>query len=89
MESILNPNPEIVVALNIGTNKVIAMVGKKNILGKMEILGYGKASCDGVMRGVVTNIEKHQKQFAMRWIWLKRNPNKKFNLFLLELPVTI
>lgn len=61
MESILNPNPEIVVALNIGTNKVIAMVGKKNILGKMEILGYGKASCDGVMRGVVTNIEKTSK----------------------------
>jgi cell division protein FtsA len=61
MESILNPNPEIVVALNIGSNKVLAMVGRKNILGKMEILGYGKAACEGVTRGVVTNIDKTAK----------------------------
>ena len=61
METILNPNPEIVVALNIGSNKVLAIVGKKNILGKMEILGSGKAPCDGVVRGVVTNIDKTAK----------------------------
>ena len=61
METTLNPNPEIVVALNIGSNKVLAIVGKKNILGKMEILGSGKAPCDGVVRGVVTNIDKTAK----------------------------
>ncbi len=61
MEAILNPNPEIVVALNVGSNKVMAMVGRKNILGKLEILGYGKAPCEGVSRGVVNNLEKTSK----------------------------
>src|SRR6185436_16536640 len=61
MESILNPNPEIIVALNIGSNKILAMVGRKNILGKIEILGYGRSVCEGATRGVVTNIDKTAK----------------------------
>ena len=49
---------EIVVGLDIGTTKICAIVGTKNEFGKLEILGVGKAVSDGVIRGMVTNIDK-------------------------------
>lgn len=51
-------NSEIVVALDIGTTKVCAIAGKMNEYGKIEILGIGKVESPGVLRGVVSNIEK-------------------------------
>lgn len=49
---------KIVVGLDIGTTKIVVIVGKKNEFGKLEILGMGKAVSEGVIRGMVTNIEK-------------------------------
>ena len=49
---------KIIVGLDIGTTKICAIVGKKNEYGKLEILGMGKAVSDGVIRGIVTNIDK-------------------------------
>ncbi len=46
----------IAVGLDIGTTKIVAMVGRKNEYGKVEILGIGKAKSLGVHRGVVNNI---------------------------------
>lgn len=46
----------IAVGLDIGTTKIVAMIGKKNEYGKMEILGVGKSKSLGVHRGVVNNI---------------------------------
>jgi cell division protein FtsA len=49
---------DIVVGLDIGTTKIVAMVGRKNEHGKLEILGMGRSDSLGVTRGVVANIEK-------------------------------
>ena len=46
----------IAVGLDLGTTKIVAMIGKKNEYGKLEILGIGKAKSIGVSRGVVNNI---------------------------------
>src|SRR5690554_6538069 len=46
----------IAVGLDIGTTKIVAMVGKRNEYGKLEILGIGNAKSSGVKRGVVHNI---------------------------------
>jgi len=46
----------IAVGLDIGTTKIVAMIGCYNEYGKMEILGIGKAKSLGVHRGVVNNI---------------------------------
>ncbi|MBP9848490.1 MAG: cell division protein FtsA [Flavobacterium sp.] len=46
----------IAVGLDIGTTKIVAMIGKKNEYGKLEILGVGKSKSLGVHRGVVNNI---------------------------------
>ncbi|ASV31150.1 cell division protein FtsA [Maribacter cobaltidurans] len=44
------------VGLDIGTTKIVAIIGKKNEYGKIEILGIGKSKSLGVHRGVVNNI---------------------------------
>ncbi len=44
------------VGLDIGTTKIVAIVGRKNEHDKVEILGVGKAKSLGVHRGVVSNI---------------------------------
>ncbi|WP_224488916.1 cell division protein FtsA [Robertkochia flava] len=44
------------VGLDIGTTKIVAMIGRKNDYGKVEILGIGKSKSLGVHRGVVNNI---------------------------------
>ncbi|MBB6612036.1 cell division protein FtsA [Pontibacter sp. Tf4] len=51
-------NDKIVVGLDIGTTKVCALVGRRNEFGKLEILGMGKAASEGVVRGMVSNIDK-------------------------------
>lgn len=49
---------EIVVGLDIGTTKIVVIVGRKNEHGKLEVLGMGKSESIGVSRGVVSNIDK-------------------------------
>ena len=44
------------VGLDIGTTKIVAMIGRKNQYGKLETVGVGKAKSLGVHRGVVNNI---------------------------------
>lgn len=46
----------IAVGLDIGTTKIVAMVGKKDAYNKLEVLGMGRAKSLGVHRGVVNNI---------------------------------
>ena len=47
---------KIAVGLDIGTTKIVAMIGKYNEYDKLEILGLGKSKSLGVHRGVVNNI---------------------------------
>ncbi len=49
---------KIVVGLDIGTTKICVIVGRRNEYGKLEVMGMGKAVSDGVVRGIVTNIDK-------------------------------
>ena len=47
---------KIAVGLDIGTTKIVVMVGQKNEFNKVDILGIGKSKSLGVHRGVVNNI---------------------------------
>ncbi len=49
-------SPEIVVGLDLGSTKVTAVVGEVDNDG-IEILGVGNATCRGLRKGVVANIE--------------------------------
>lgn len=54
----MNSKEKIVAAIDIGTTKIVAIIGRKNEKGKIEILGYGNTPSTGVKRGVVLNIEQ-------------------------------
>jgi cell division protein FtsA len=54
----MSSKEQYVAAIDIGTTKIVAIVGKKNENGKIEILGISKAPSRGVKRGVVQNIEE-------------------------------
>lgn len=54
----MSKGPEYIAAIDIGTTKIVAIVGRKNPSGKLEVLGMGKAPSKGVKRGVVLNIEE-------------------------------
>ena len=45
------------VGLDIGTSKVVAIVGKSTDDGQVEIVGIGSHASRGLKRGVVVNIE--------------------------------
>jgi hypothetical protein len=67
---------EIAVGLDIGTTKIVSIVGRKNELGKLDILGFGKAKSLGVQRGVVSNYSDYKLysvcfKRGRRGLWIK------------------
>ncbi len=50
-------NENIISAIDIGTTKIVAIIGKLNANNKLEILGIGESLSHGVKRGAVINIE--------------------------------
>ncbi len=48
----------LIVGLDIGTSKVLAIVGEVNGDGDVEIIGYGHHPATGMRKGVVANIEE-------------------------------
>jgi cell division protein FtsA len=46
-----------IVGLDIGTSKVVAIVGKRKMDGTIEVVGIGSHPSKGLKRGVVVNIE--------------------------------
>lgn len=61
-EETYDDGPEIVVGLDIGTTKVVAVVGQRDEqTGLVKILGYGKTESVGVVKGSVRNIDQTTK----------------------------
>lgn len=70
----------IIVGLDIGTTKVVAIAGRKNEFGKLEILGFGKADSAGVSHGVVLNIEQCIRSIEQAIDkCIQSNPNLEIN----------
>ena len=51
-------NDQIVAAVDIGTTKIVALVGRINENNRLEVLGISKTVSKGVKRGVVLNIDE-------------------------------
>lgn len=80
MELNTKEQKELIVALDIGTTKVCAIAGRRNEHGKLEVLGIGKVASTGVIRGVVTNIEKTVKAIADAVALAERQASTKFRV---------
>lgn len=63
-ESLINNNSPVVVALDIGTTKIVTLVGIQNQYGKIEILAEETVPSIGVMNGGVVNIQEASKRIA-------------------------
>ncbi len=48
---------KMIVGLDIGTSKVVAIVGELTANGEVEIVGLGSSRSRGLKKGVVVNIE--------------------------------
>jgi cell division protein FtsA len=51
------PEKNLIVGLDIGTSKVVALVGEISPTGELEIIGIGSQPSKGLKKGVVINIE--------------------------------
>ena len=54
----MSHNENLIAAIDIGTTKVVAIIGKRKENGKIEILGISKTPSTGIKRGVVQNIDE-------------------------------
>jgi len=61
-------NEHIVAALDIGTTKIVALVGEMDEHGDLYVVGHGQAPADGLRRGVVVDMDKtvHSIQCAIK-----------------------
>ena len=48
----------IIAAIDVGTTKIVALVGQKDSEGHIEVIDYGRTESKGVRRGAVLNIEE-------------------------------
>jgi cell division protein FtsA len=78
-DSNFNSN-EVIVALDIGTTKICAIAGRRDKHGKIEVLGFGKVASEGVLRGVVSNIEKTVKAISEAVAMAQRTAGKEFKV---------
>lgn len=72
-----NHNP-LVIALDIGTTKVCAIAGRRSEHGRVEVLGIGKVESVGVLRGVVSNIEKTVRAITEASSHVRRSSKQDF-----------
>jgi len=54
----IQKQPTFVVGLDIGTTKIVTIVGLQTDEGKIDVLGYGKGDSTGVQHGLIFNINK-------------------------------
>ena len=51
-------NKDLLVGLDIGTSKVVAIVAELHADGEIEVIGTGQYESNGLKKGVVVDIEK-------------------------------
>ncbi len=54
--SVMDTN-KVVAAVDVGTSKVVVVIGRLNQHKQVELIGWGKSSARGLVRGEVSNIE--------------------------------
>ncbi len=54
----MNNESNLIAAIDIGTTKIVAVVGQKDNNGRLQIVGIEKVPSTGVKRGVILNIEE-------------------------------
>jgi len=72
-------NNEFIVALDIGTTKVLCLVADYDDDGQMRIVGVGQESCKGLNKGVISEIDTTVMSIRKAKDKAKAMTNCKFN----------
>ncbi len=76
----MKTNSPVIIGLDIGTTKVVAIAAIQDMEGNIEIIGYGKAPSKGVEHGLVRNLEQCQESIELAIKSLREsNPNLEVN----------
>ena len=75
---------ELFIGLDIGTTKIVAMIGIVNEYDKLKIIGIGKSKSLGVHRGVVNNISQTIQSIQGAINEAETNSNEKVDKVSLE-----
>ena len=51
----MESNPQFVAAIDVGTTKIVSLLGKRNENGKIEVVGHSRSDSKGIRRGEVLN----------------------------------
>ena len=70
---------ELYIGLDIGTTKIVAMIGLINEYDKLKIIGVGKSKSLGVHRGVVNNISQTIQSIQSAINEAENNSNEKID----------
>ena len=70
---------ELYIGLDIGTTKIVAMIGVINEYDKLKIIGVGKSKSLGVHRGVVNNISQTIQSIQSAFNEAENNSNEKID----------
>ena len=70
---------QLYIGLDIGTTKIVAMIGIINEYGKLKIIGLGKSKSLGVHRGVVNNISQTIQSIQTAINEAENNSNTKID----------
>ena len=70
---------ELYIGLDIGTTKIVAMIGVINEYDKLKIIGVGKSKSLGVQRGVVNNISQTIQSIQSAINEAENNSNEKID----------
>ena len=70
---------EVYIGLDIGTTKIVAMIGVINEYDKLKIIGVGKSKSLGVHRGVVNNISQTIQSIQSAINEAENNSNEKID----------
>jgi cell division protein FtsA len=54
----MKESPQFVAAIDVGTTKIVTLLGKRNENGKLEIVGFTRSDSKGIRRGEVLNPEE-------------------------------
>ena len=72
---------EIIVGLDVGTHKVVAIVGEVKSDGGIDIIGVGSSASNGIRKGVVVNVNETMEaiQRAVHEAELMRSKSTRLN----------
>lgn len=56
MYGVATDSSRVFAAIDVGTSKVLTIIGKKLRGGRIEVLGYGESPCSGLRKGVVEDV---------------------------------